>query len=76
MYLLTDGDVQQIRSLLSSKRHRHAEVLALLRTLVVSEQAAVDPMREPTPPTDGSSASPRGSRGRRTGRRSCRASRG
>jgi hypothetical protein len=52
MYLLTDGDVQQIRGLLGSKRHRHAEALALLRTLVVSEQAAEDPLREPTPPTD------------------------
>lgn len=53
MYLLTEGDVQQIRGLLGSKRHRHAEALALLRTLVISEQAAEDPLREPTPPTDG-----------------------
>jgi len=52
MYLLTDGDVQQVRSLLGGKRHRHAEALALLRTLVVSEQAAADPLREPTPPTE------------------------
>lgn len=53
MYLLTDGDVQQIRGLLDGKRHRHAEALALLRTLVVSEQAAADPMKEPEPPTEG-----------------------
>lgn len=38
MYLLTDGDVQQVRGLLGSKRHRQAEALALLRTLVVSEE--------------------------------------
>jgi hypothetical protein len=53
MHLLTDGDVQQVRGLLGRKRHRHAEALAFLRTLVVSEQAAEDPLKEPTPPTEG-----------------------
>jgi hypothetical protein len=52
MYLLTDSDVQHIRGLLKRPQHRHAEALALLRTLVVSEQAAVDPMKEPSPPSE------------------------
>lgn len=52
MYLLTDSDVQHIRGLLRRTRHRHAEALALLRTLVVSEQAAEDPIREPSPPSE------------------------
>jgi hypothetical protein len=52
MYLLTDGDVQHIRGLLRRTRHRHAEALALLRTLVVSEKAAEDPMSELTPPSE------------------------
>jgi len=52
MYLLTDGDVQHIRGLLKRPRHRHAEALALLRTLIASEQAAEDPMREPSPPSE------------------------
>ena len=52
MYLLTDSDVQHIRGLLKRPQHRHAEALALLRTLVVSEQAAADPMKEPSPPSE------------------------
>jgi hypothetical protein len=52
MYLLSSKDVQQVRDLLKRPKHRHAEALALLRTLVVSEQAANDPMSEPTPPTE------------------------
>jgi hypothetical protein len=52
MYLLTDGDVQQVRSLLKRTQHRHAEALALLRTLVVSEQAADDPIKEAVPPSE------------------------
>lgn len=52
MYLLTSSDVQHVRDLLRRPRHRRAEALALLRTLVVSEQAADDPIKEPTPPTE------------------------
>jgi hypothetical protein len=52
MYLLTDGDVQHIRNLLRRPRHRHAEALALLRALIASEQAAEDPVREPSPPSE------------------------
>jgi hypothetical protein len=52
MYLLTDGDVQQVRGLLKRPRHRHAEALALLRTLIVSEQAAGDPTKESPPPSE------------------------
>ncbi len=53
MYLLTSSDVKQVRDLLKRPQHRHAEALALLRTLVVSEQAAADPLKDPVPPTEG-----------------------
>ena len=52
MYLLTSSDVQQVRDLLKRPQHRHAEALALLRTLVVSEQAVDEPIKDPTPPTE------------------------
>ena len=52
MHLLTGGDVEHIRELLSPDRHRHAEALAFLRTLVVSEQVAADPTAEVKPPTE------------------------
>lgn len=52
MFLLTDADVQHIRGLLKRPQHRHAEALAFLRTLVVSEQAASDPVQTPIPPTE------------------------
>jgi hypothetical protein len=52
MFLLTDSDVQHVRGLLKRPQHRHAEALAFLRTLVVSEQAATDPVTDPTPPTE------------------------
>jgi hypothetical protein len=52
MYLLTNSDVQHVRELLKPPRHRHAEALALLRTLVVSEQVATDPAAEITHPTE------------------------
>lgn len=52
MHLLTDSDVSHIRELLHRSHHRHAEALALLRTLVVSEQAAEDPLKEPVPPSE------------------------
>jgi hypothetical protein len=52
MFLLTSSDVEQIRDLLKRPKHRNAEALAFLRTLVVSEQAANDPVAKPTPPTE------------------------
>ena len=52
MHLLTTSDVQHVRELLKPPRRRHAEALALLRTLVVSEQVAVDPSAEVTHPTE------------------------
>jgi hypothetical protein len=53
LHLLTGADVERIRGLLKPPRHRHAEALALLRTLVVSEQVANDPTSEVTHPTEG-----------------------
>ena len=53
LHVLTSGDVERIRELLKPPRHRHAEALALLRTLVVSEQVATDPTAEPKHPTEG-----------------------
>ena len=52
MHLLTSSDVQHVRDLLKPPKRRHAEALALLRTLVVSEQVAIDPAAEPTHPTE------------------------
>lgn len=52
MFLLTSSDVEQIRDLLKRPKHRNAEALAFLRTLVVSEQAANDLVTKPTPPTE------------------------
>ncbi len=52
MFLLTQGDVEHIRSLLKRPQHRHAEALALLRTLIVSEQAVRDPSESLSPPTE------------------------
>lgn len=52
MHLLTSSDVQHVRELLKPPRRRHAEALALLRTLVVSEQVALDPTADLTHPTE------------------------
>jgi hypothetical protein len=52
MHLLTSSDVQHVRELLKPPRRRHAEALALLRTLVVSEQVALDPAADLTHPTE------------------------
>lgn len=53
LHLLTSSDVDHIRELLKPPRRRHAEALALLRTLVVSEQVAADPTAEVRHPTEG-----------------------
>jgi hypothetical protein len=53
LHLLTSSDVDRIRDLLKPPRRRHAEALALLRTLVVSEQVAADPTAEIKHPTEG-----------------------
>jgi hypothetical protein len=53
LHLLTSSDVDHIRDLLKPPRRRHAEALALLRTLVVSEQVADDPTAEVRQPTEG-----------------------
>jgi Domain of unknown function (DUF3644) len=52
LHLLTSSDVERIRDLLKPPRRRHAEALALLRTLVVSEQVAADPTAEIQHPTE------------------------
>jgi hypothetical protein len=46
LHILTGHDVDRVRELLRPGRHRRAEAYALLRTLLVSEQAANDPMAE------------------------------
>lgn len=53
LHLLTSADVERIRDLLQPPRRRHAEALALLRTLVVSEQVAQSPTAEVQHPTEG-----------------------
>jgi hypothetical protein len=53
LHLLTSSDVDRIRDLLKPPRRRHAEALALLRTLVVSEQVAANPTAEIQHPTEG-----------------------
>jgi len=52
LHVLTSSDVERVRELLAPGRHRHAEALAYLRTLVVSEQVALDPTAEVTHPTE------------------------
>ena len=52
LHVLTSGDIEHIRSLLKPGQRRHAEANALLRTLMVSEQVASDPMREVKQPTE------------------------
>jgi hypothetical protein len=52
LHLLTSNDVEQIRDLLAPGKHRHAEAHALLRTLVLAEQVAQDPMAEVEHPTE------------------------
>jgi hypothetical protein len=76
MHLLTSSDVQHVRDLLKPPRHRHAEALPLLRTLVLSEQVALDATADLTHPTNGSwSGWRRSSRRLRTGHRCSPASR-
>ena len=50
--MLTSNDVEHIRSLLKPRQRRRAEANALLRTLMVSEQVAADPMGDVTQPTE------------------------
>jgi hypothetical protein len=52
MFLLTSHDIDRIREMLKRPKHQTAEALAFLRTLVVSEQAATDPLAASTPPTE------------------------
>lgn len=52
LHLLTGSDIERIRDLLKPPRRRHAEALALLRTLVVSEQVVADPTAEVTHATE------------------------
>ncbi len=40
--VLTDSDVEHIRSLLKPNTRRHADALAFLRTLVLSDRVAQD----------------------------------
>lgn len=50
--VLTDSDVAHIRSLLKPNTRRHAEALAFLRTLVLSDRVAQDPMGEVEQPSE------------------------
>jgi hypothetical protein len=52
LHVLTSNDVERIRSLLKPGHRRHAEANALLRTLMVSDQAATDPMADVEQPTE------------------------
>jgi hypothetical protein len=52
LHVLTSNDVDRIRGLLKPGQRRHAEANALLRTLMVSEQVATDPMADVTQPTE------------------------
>ncbi len=52
LHVLTSNDVDQIRDLLRPPRHRHAEALALLRTLALSDTVARDPMGDVEQPTE------------------------
>ena len=53
LHVLTRGDIDHVRDLLKPTKHRHAEAFAFLRTLLVSEQAANDPMADIQQPTEG-----------------------
>jgi hypothetical protein len=52
LYVLTSNDIEHIRGLLKPGQRRHTEANALLRTLMVSEQVASDPMGEVKQPTE------------------------
>jgi hypothetical protein len=52
LFVLTTNDVDRIRDLLAPGKRRHAEAHAFLRTLVMSEQVAHNPMGEVEHPTD------------------------
>jgi hypothetical protein len=52
LHVLTSNDIERIRSLLKPGQRRHAEANALLRTLMVSEQVATDPMGDVAQPTE------------------------
>jgi hypothetical protein len=52
LFLLTSGDIQRVCDLLKKPKHRHAEALAHLRTLVISDQAATNPLEVPRSPTE------------------------
>lgn len=52
LHILTGNDVERIRGLLKPGQRRHAEANALLRTLMVSDQVAADPMADVDQPTE------------------------
>jgi hypothetical protein len=51
-HIMMSNDVDHIRDLLKPPKRRHAEALAYLRTLMVSEQVAADPVAEIRQPTE------------------------
>jgi hypothetical protein len=53
LHVLTGSDVERVRELLQPSKHRRAEAYAFLRTLLVSERAANDPMADVEQPTEG-----------------------
>lgn len=52
LHILMSNDIERIRGLLKPGQRRHTEANALLRTLMVSEQVAQDPLADVTPPTE------------------------
>jgi hypothetical protein len=53
LHMLTTSDVEGIKELLKPSKHQRAEAYAFLRTLLLSEQVAKDPMGEVEAPTEG-----------------------
>lgn len=53
LHVLTSSDIDHVRDLLKPSKHQRAEAYAFLRTLLVSEQAANDPMADIEQPTEG-----------------------
>jgi hypothetical protein len=52
LHVLTSNDVEHVRDLLKPRQCRRAEANAFLRTLMLSEQVASDPMADIAQPTE------------------------
>ncbi|MFN2466556.1 MAG: hypothetical protein ABR521_00265 [Gaiellaceae bacterium] len=53
LHLLTSAEVKRVSDLLTPSKRRRAEAFAFLRTLLLSEQVANDPMADVEQPTEG-----------------------